>query len=215
MLCMCLRRVVPWKPSLLAASSFVAQRHLCLSNKIVFCFSSSGMSLHFVWSFGRFTGVSGFVSFFHSRCLLYYYLVMATINFFVRARGLWMLAGLKYYVAVFWDIRESMYGNAHEFSGCFLLGSWARVCRRARGSGLTVSSGMCVGTRVSVPGSTWAWGYMGSCIPALDHECVGVPWAGGFAWTALGRLRVSGCRPPVLVHKRMAPWGNFSSGQTF
>ena len=54
---------------------------------------------------------------------------------------------------------------------------------------------------------------MGSCIPAL--ECVGVPWAGGFAWMALGRLRVSGCRPPVLVHKRMAPWGNFSSGQTF
>ena len=80
MLCMCLRRVVPWKPSLLAASSFVAQRHLCLSNKIVFCFFSSGMSLHFVWSFGRFTGISGFV--FHSRCLLYYYLVMATINFF-------------------------------------------------------------------------------------------------------------------------------------
>lgn len=58
-------------------------------------------------------------------------------------------------------------------------------------------------------------GFMGSCIPALDHECVGVPWAGGFAWTAVGRLRVSGCRPPVLVHKRMAPWGNFSSGQTF
>lgn len=179
MLCMCLRRVVPWKPSLLAASSFVAQRHLCLSNKIVFCFSSSGMSLHFVWSFGRFTGVSGFVSFFHSRCLLYYYLVMATINFFVRARGLWMLAGLKYYVTVFWDIRESMYGNAHEFSGCFLLGSWARVCRRARGSGLTVSSGMCVGTRVSVPGSTWAWGVHGLMHPCAWSWVRGCPLGGG------------------------------------
>ena len=44
MLCMCLRRVVPWEPSLLAASSFVAQRHLCLSSKIVFCLFSSGIS---------------------------------------------------------------------------------------------------------------------------------------------------------------------------
>ena len=88
MLCMCLRRVVPWEPSLLAASSFVGQRHLCLSNKIVFCLFSRGISLHFVRSYGWFTGVSGFV--FHPGCLLYYYLVMATINVFVRARGLWM-----------------------------------------------------------------------------------------------------------------------------
>lgn len=59
-----------------------------LSNKIVFCLFSSGISLHLVWSYGLFTGVSGFV--FHPGCLLYCYLVMATINVFVRAGGLWM-----------------------------------------------------------------------------------------------------------------------------
>ena len=64
MLCMCLRRVVPWKPSLLAASSFVAQRHLCLSNKIVFVFPLAGC--HFISyevSAGSLVSVALFLSF--------------------------------------------------------------------------------------------------------------------------------------------------------